>query len=221
MFLERQFDPPPPTTPRQNDGMPTADVPTTDAPVAIDLGGEPGGATCKPSTLPNTPGNPIFAATGNKYQREVDYVGSGLLSLVRHYNSGLKTWVHNYMMRVQANSTTAIVIRPDGKSLVFNGNGAGAWSSNATVVERLRRLDPDNASGAAWRLDTASDAVELYDVEGLPLSITVRGGRSVRMAYSGGVLQSAPTTSAAVSRLPTIAKAADRRFSARRRNHTL
>ena len=147
------------------------------------------GSQCKPST-PNTPGNPIFAGTGNKYQREVDYVGPDLLSLVRHYNSGLKTWVHNYMMRVQANGTTAIAIRPDGKSLVFNGNGAGGWSSNATVVEKLTRLEPGNAAGAAWRLDTASDDVELYDVNGLPLSITVRGGRSVRMAYSGGLLQS-------------------------------
>jgi RHS repeat-associated protein len=151
---------------------------------------EVGGTNCKAPTPPNAPGNPIFAGTGNKYQREVDYAGPGLLSLVRHYNSGLKTWVHNYMMRVQANSTTAIAIRPDGKTLVFNGGGAGAWSSNATVVEKLTRLNPGDATNAAWRLDTGADTIELYDANGLPMSVTVRGGRSVWMAYSGGTLQS-------------------------------
>lgn len=151
---------------------------------------DPEGASCRAPTPPNFPGNPIFAGTGNKYQREVDFIGSGLLSLVRHYNSGLKTWVHNYMMRVQVNGTTAIAIRPDGKSLVFNGSGVGAWNSNGTVVEKLTRLSPGNSSGATWRMDTAGDTAELYDANGLPLSITARGGRGVRMAYSGGALQS-------------------------------
>ncbi len=180
--------PPPPTTPRQNDGAPPVDVPSPDEPVVPPI--EALTASCPAPTRPNSPGNPIFSGTGNKYQREVDYVGPGLLNFVRHYNSGLKTWVHNYMMRVQSNGTTAIAIRRDGKSLVFNGNGAGLWTSNATVVEKLTRLTAGNSSGAAWRLDTSDDTVELYDASGLPLSVTVRGGQSARMTYSSGALQS-------------------------------
>ena len=41
-----------------------------------------------------------------------------------------------------------------------------------------------------WQIVTADDAVELYDANGLPLSITARGGRGVRMAYSVDALQS-------------------------------
>ena len=134
--------PPLPTTPRQNDGAPAPDVPEpADDPVPPPF--EDGGASCKAPPSPNAPGNPIFAGTGNKYQREVDYAGPGLLSFVRHYNSGLKTWVHNYMMRVQVSGTTAIAIRPDGKTLVFTGSGVGAWVSNSTVTERLTRLSAD------------------------------------------------------------------------------
>jgi YD repeat-containing protein len=181
--------PPPPTTPRQNDGAPPADVPgPADDPALPPL--EAGGATCKAPPTPNAPGNPIFAGTGNKYQREVDYAGPGLLGFVRHYNSGLKTWVHNYMMRVQVSGTTAIAIRPDGKTLAFIDSGVGAWTSNATVIEKLTRLPTTSAGDPAWRLVTAADTVELYDANGLPLSVTVRGGRSVRMAYSAGALQS-------------------------------
>ena len=55
-------------------------------------------------------GNPISVATGNKYERQVDYVDGGLLHFTRHYNSGLKTWVHDYMMRVIATSTSAQIV---------------------------------------------------------------------------------------------------------------
>nr|WP_231402517.1 RHS repeat-associated core domain-containing protein [Caenimonas aquaedulcis] len=180
--------PPPPDTPRQNDGTPTADVP--DAGEDIGLPENEEGSTCSSANIVNAPGNPIFAGTGNKYQREVDYVGPGVLSLVRHYNSGLKTWVHNYMMRIRAGGGTAIAVRPDGKTLVFNGAGAGAWTSNATVVETLVRLNATSPGDPAWKLVTGADTVEWYDANGLPILITYRGGRSVRLAYSGWALQS-------------------------------
>ena len=36
---------------------------------------------------------------------------------MRHYNSGLKTWVHNYMMRVRTDGATAVAIRPTARRL--------------------------------------------------------------------------------------------------------
>ncbi len=178
--------PPPIDTPLQNGGVPAVDVPSPG-----DLAGSPtsegGGQTCR---APNAIGNPILGSVGNKYQREVDYAGPGLLTFIRHYNSSLKTWVHNHLMRLQVSGSTATAIRPDGKVLVFTGTGVGAWSANATVSETLTRMDSVNVGDAAWRLVTASDTVELYDINGLPLYIVGRGGHSLRMAYGNGYLQS-------------------------------
>lgn len=153
-------------------------------------GGGLGGGSCKAPPLPDEAGNPIFAGNGNKYQQEVDLAGPHGLAFVRHYNSQLKGWVHNYMMRVQATASAAGVVRPTGKVLGYVGSGAGAWTSNDTVVEKLTKLTPVTGGDPLWQLVTADDTVELYDANGLPVSVTYRGGRSLVFAYSSGALQS-------------------------------
>lgn len=148
-----------------------------------------------PPSPPDSAGNPIFTGSGNKYQREVDYAGPGDLQIVRHYNSAMKGWVHNYLMRLVlwdagiTTPATVAAVRPDGRLIVYTGNGAGAWSANATVVERLIPLIPATPADPAWKLITADDTVELYDASGLPLSITYRGGRTLTLSYTGGLLQ--------------------------------
>jgi YD repeat-containing protein len=130
-----------------------------------------GSNTCK---KPEQVGDPILASTGNVFHSEADYEGPGP-RFVRSYNSATPSWVHNFMVRVIANSTKADVIRPDGQILTFIGSGAGTWASNSTVVGRLEKLSAAS-SGAAWRYTTEDDAVELYDAAGLPVSITSRQG---------------------------------------------
>ncbi|MEO5671253.1 MAG: DUF6531 domain-containing protein, partial [Ramlibacter sp.] len=186
-----------PNGPWQNDGPPATPGPDLPPPKPNEGGGAlPGGGKtmCKagdpPPPPPNSAGNPISAATGNKYQREVDYAGPGLLQLVRHYNSNGKGWVHNHLLRIRSDASTAVAIRPTGQMLVFTGSGAGPWSSNATVVERLTKLSPVSPSDPAWKLVTADDTVELYDANGLPISVTARGGLGVTMQHAGGLLQS-------------------------------
>jgi RHS repeat-associated protein len=187
------FSPPPGGVagPGQNDGPPGTDPgaapPTEASGPDFGVGGQSCGAP-RPAPV-SALANPISAATGNKYQREVDYVGAGPLQLVRHYNSNLKGWVHNYAMRIRTDGATAIAVRPTGQTLVFTGSGAGAWSSNVTVVERLTRLAPATSADPMWQLVTADDTVELYNADGLPLSVTARGGMGVSMQYSSGVLQ--------------------------------
>ncbi|WP_367381755.1 DUF6531 domain-containing protein [Stenotrophomonas cyclobalanopsidis] len=98
--------------------------------------------------------NPIASATGNKRQRETDYVGSGVfpLEFVRVYNShrvpdnralpiGIG-WTHNYAARLDpVTSTTGSLVsirahRANGAIQTFSLIN-GEWSAGADVPERL------------------------------------------------------------------------------------
>ena len=171
-----------PNGPAQNFGgpppsAPPADGPADDGPSSSGWGpyGFGGGGT---NTCTNDgpkqaglEGDPVFAGTGNVLHTESDYTGAGP-ALVRTYNSASPGWVHNHMIRVIANATTADVVRPDGKLLTFTGNGVGAWQSNSTVVEKLEK----RADGG-WQFTTADDSVGRFDAAGLPISRTPRHGR--------------------------------------------
>jgi len=77
---------------------------------------------------PNLVGNPCNAATGNKFQTEVDYQGAGLmpLSLTRFYNSlddrstafGFK-WRSNFDRRLEFLNGTIIAHRINGKRYTY------------------------------------------------------------------------------------------------------
>lgn len=154
--------------------------------------------------------DPVNPGTGNKFQTEPDYSGTGPspLKFERTYNSrgsdsaakvvsptsfvtnespvGAK-WTHNYNLGVSVESTSAIstatVSRPDGKSYFFSSTG-GAWSADSDISDRLERLTDAGGVLTGWRFTTKSDQVELYDAGGKLLSITSRSGISQTMAYS-------------------------------------
>ena len=135
-------------------------------------------------------GNPVNVTTGNKYQAEVDFQGPGMLEMVRHYNSTLRSWTHSYLMRVASNGRVTAVLRPDGKIYRYTGHGPGSWTpGDNSINARLTQLVAIGPNDPTWRLVTEKDTVELYDRHGLPLSITARGGTSLHLAYSGGLLR--------------------------------
>ena len=94
--------------------------------------------------------NPVNAATGNKYQREVDYVSpvSAGLRLMRHYNSepmvraGVlgRQWRHTYERSVERVLSTAGVWREDGRALFFTRAADGTWRSRTGTIARLSEL---------------------------------------------------------------------------------
>lgn len=135
-------------------------------------------------------GDPIFAATGNNFQEEVDYRGPHGLNLIRRYNSSLPGWVHNYSVRVLAGAALARVIRPDGRAHLFAGSGPGEWTGEAAARERLFKLTPSDASQPLWKYLTASNATEWYDAQGRILSITRNGGMSYTFEQRDGLLRS-------------------------------
>ena len=156
----------------------------------------------KPSPHPPSFGNPINVMTGNKYEVETDYQGSGPFPLrfVRNYNSQLLVsdnhdmtghWRHNYQRRVKSvdlhgdGTLIARVIRANGRTLDFEQDTSGNWVSDADVVERLTETLDGGGVQDGWQLITATDAVEHYDLSGKLLSVTNRYGFTQTLAYTG------------------------------------
>jgi YD repeat-containing protein len=137
-------------------------------------------------------GNPIYPASGNKLQREVDYVGAGAFPLrfERIYNSLSRnvmaprigmTWWHTYHRSVSYGPKSSNILyvgvdRPDGRVLAFKKVGA-AYVADPDAAERLQ---PD---GNGWKLTNKDDEEERFDSNGRLTSITNRAGLSQTVSY--------------------------------------
>ena len=146
------------------------------------------------NNTPDTVNNPIQASTGNKYQRETDYTGSGAFPLrfQRHYNHqsfthesalGLK-WRHHYgrsialAVKPDETVTTAYVFRPNGQARYFNLAGTNTWVTNPNVTTHLERFLDGSGN------TTDDNLVEDYDADGQLLSITNLAGFSHTLDYN-------------------------------------
>lgn len=139
--------------------------------------------TCPKMTVT---GNPINFATGNKFQDETDYKGSGPFPLVltRYYNSqddgaahafGFN-WYDSYSRSLIQIGSTALIKRPNGPVFTFRLSGP-IWAPDADVNARLTQT----ASG--WTYVDSLDRTETYDVNGRLLSIANRAGLKQTLAY--------------------------------------
>jgi YD repeat-containing protein len=150
---------------------------------------------CDPATPPSAEGNPINAATGNKYQAETDFVGGAAtaLSLTRYYNSQDQTgsafgsrWHSTWHrgLTVSQGALTVTATRADGREFIFTRNGAAGASyvGDADVMDRLSRVPPSGRQ-AGWQLITAVDTVETYTLAGLLTAVTTRTGLVTRLTY--------------------------------------
>ncbi|MDP1536434.1 MAG: DUF6531 domain-containing protein [Burkholderiales bacterium] len=139
-------------------------------------------------------GNPVNPATGNKYQAETVYTGSGALplTLTLAYNRTLGGWVawgakwkSNYersLTRAFSNGFTYInAVRPDGKTFQFMPTTSG-WMPDADIPDALVEL---NTSGATtgWKYTTSNDEVETYNASGQLTSIANRAGLTHTLTY--------------------------------------
>lgn len=146
-------------------------------------------------------GNPVAIASGNKYQRELDYAGAGALALrfERHYNSHAGTlpgtlgrqWRHTYDRELRATELTAMHIREDGQVVYFARESVEDTSSpwralDPDVLERMQDAPPDTlVEGIPVRylIHTAEDTVEAYDANGRLRAITHLGGFQITLEY--------------------------------------
>lgn len=126
-----------------------------------------------PDLCEDNPTNPISLATGNKFQKETDYLSnySNGLSFERYYNSEAAifsrnsigvNWSHTYDRYLSKVGTAIFVKRHDGKIIVFNENN-GQWESNDP-----RFSLSEESTGYIF---TQGGLVEKYDIDGALISI--------------------------------------------------
>jgi YD repeat-containing protein len=128
--------------------------------------------------------NPINAGTGNKYQRESDYTGSGPfpLGLVRYFNSqanqsGIAGSNWNLFSRLTVVSGTSVTVtRADGRVLAFS-LVSGQWQADADVQERLV------PTGSGWQLSLPGGGAELFDANGILVASRHTSGLALTVSY--------------------------------------
>ena len=133
-------------------------------------------------------GNPINPSTGNKFQKETDYVGAGSFPIrwVRYYNSDARSsltnpnvqklgagWSHEYnrMIWWYASFFKVMVFRHDGQAYEYDFVSNGVYSGPSDVADTLVHT-PFTTD---YEYHTADGKVEIYSLEtpvpGNPLSL--------------------------------------------------
>jgi len=127
-------------------------------------------------------GNPVNLATGNKYQKELDYRGNGPfpLEVSRVYNSYNGLWNFNYdrsitTVHISSTDVVALILRPDGNVYKIHGNSVDGWVMPSNVPAKLEQLTDASSQPTGWRHTTPDDHIEVYDVSGFLVSVTRRG----------------------------------------------
>ncbi|WAK04405.1 DUF6531 domain-containing protein [Methylobacter sp. YRD-M1] len=139
-------------------------------------------------------GNPINGGTSNKWQHEIDLLGSASYGLAfdRYYNASMATnngdlgsgWVHSYTRSISMSSGSSLIVyRQDGKAYNFNLN-AGVWMSDADVADRLEEVKNSSGTRIGWRYTIADQTVENYYAGGKLQSIVELSGYTQTLTYS-------------------------------------
>lgn len=153
------------------------------------------------TNAPNQPGQqggePINYPSGNMFMFQRDYASATVfpLSFDRVYNSQSTSigslganWTHNYAAAIKLpSSTTAQVIRGDGKTITFTLTG-GAWVAGPAINSRLTQLTDSSGNTTGWVYKTGDDKTETYNAGGLLQSIANRAGVKQTLTYSGALL---------------------------------
>ncbi len=143
-------------------------------------------------------GNPCDAATGNKYQVELDYqslVSAFPIKLERNYNSyavaqstwGAR-WRSNYdrsiLLHASGSLNTASLRRSDGKVYRFNQVNED-WIPEADVVGSIVQLKT-NGVLTGWQFQNKENVTETYNAEGRLISLENSQGIKQDISYSCG-----------------------------------
>lgn len=151
-----------------------------------------------------TAGEPINWMTGDVVQVQRDYTAFGPFPLrfVRFYHSvtlvsnfattELGTgWRGSYDSSVQQvfgqSVPTAVLVRPDGQSLLFtNSSGGNQWTASDPTVRAVLVSQTDGSGNiTGWTYTTANDYTETYSATGQLLSIANRAGLTQNLSYNG------------------------------------
>ncbi len=139
-------------------------------------------------------GNPINAATGNKFEVETDFIGAPQtgLALTRYYNSlGMNAgvfglgWTSTWHRGLTVSGGAVTSTRADGHQETFTKNASGAWVPDPDVTDTLSPV-PATGTQTGWKLTTAADTAEYYTLSGQLISLVTRAGLVTTLAYDAG-----------------------------------
>lgn len=175
----------------------TLDVSGTILPRDDGAGGphNPGEGQSADDSVPDV-GDPMNAASGNKFITENDYTGTPGLEFRRMYNSdvngitksslGLK-WSHTYNRFLTILGTPAssiVAVRPDGSHETFKNSGS-SWASTDSAADTLVESHDAQGHVTAYALFVGpTRRTETYGPTGQLLSISDQTGQGVTLAYS-------------------------------------
>jgi len=139
-------------------------------------------------------GNPINAATGNKFQVETDFVGAPHtgLEIRRFYNSQNSTettlgigWRSTWQQSITttAEQNVVQVTRDDGRVERFTKNADGEWQADPDVTNQLIAVVDGNNQQTGWQLLTPDDTTEVFSLDGRLTSISNRAGLTTSLSY--------------------------------------
>lgn len=144
----------------------------------------------------NAVGNPCNAATGNKYQRDIDYVApnAGGLEFVRVYNSSTGKWTHTYSDHITVKSSSPAVFgnqvtmhRADGREYTFLQGPNNTFLADPDLYVSLVPIYVDG-SLAGWQYTDANGTIENYDSTGRLTGIRQLNGLAKLLSYGNGAI---------------------------------
>lgn len=138
---------------------------------------------------PETAGNPIIIATGQKVEMTTDIeLSHSLLTFSRNYWSsrffadhlGL-AWQHNWQMRIETlQSRDRIKLyRNNGRGIIFTPRN-GRWESDSSDTEVITKL----ANDQGWKVQSKGGVIELYNNLGQLINYSKKGYPTVTLNYN-------------------------------------
>lgn len=148
-------------------------------------------ATASGNEAGNEHGNPIRFSTGQKIERETDFIGEGQvpLSLTRDYDSqrpldGLfgRYWQSNFDYRLQISTDGIFLTYPGRGYFKFNWDPAdNTWRAVANGVNAFIRKETDGSYTLNW----VNDSTQRYDAGGKPIAIRDTHSVGIDFTYDG------------------------------------
>lgn len=144
--------------------------------------------TSKESGPPKCPaGNPINIATGNKYQREVDYRDTGALSIVRSYNSDATHgevlrpfgigWTANFLRFINVYKDSMTVVGADGYTEFLTWDGMEWITQPGSKFKVIQTSD-------GYTVTKGETGRDYYNLDGKLTSEVLKSGRRLTYDYN-------------------------------------
>ena len=151
-------------------------------------------------------GDPINAATGNKFEQITDFESSPWLSFRRFYNSQTlvrpgslgPNWRHSFdrtlvfanTLPVGTGTTYLKLVRPDGRVEKFMPTQSDEWQATPDITDRITSERDTKGKLTGYRVFVARPReVEQYATDGRLISITDASGLATHFTYDGQQLR--------------------------------